>query len=150
MNPRAPDLGRYAAVLFDMDGVLASFRGSVRWVEHLRRGGSLTAVVSSSANTAAVLTAAGIENLFDVIVDGHDVERLGLRGKPAPDSYLEAASRLTVHPLQAVVVEDAPAGVAAARSGGFGLVIGVARNAARSELRAAGAHLVVDDLGELV
>jgi beta-phosphoglucomutase-like phosphatase (HAD superfamily) len=83
-------------------------------------------------------------------VDGHDVARLRLRGKPAPDSYLEAASRLTVHPMHAVVVEDALAGVAAGRAGGFGLVIGVARNAGRGELSAAGAHLVVDDLAELV
>jgi alpha,alpha-trehalose phosphorylase len=131
------------------DGVHA-FPGAVRWVKRLRRGGSLTAVVSSSANSAAVLAAAGIDQLFDASVDGHDIERLGLRGKPAPDSYLEAASRLTVHPRQAVVVEDALAGVAAARAGGFGFVIGVARNARRAELCAAGAHLVVADLGELV
>src|SRR3954451_4020760 len=131
------------------EGVTA-FAESVRWVQHLRRSGKRTAVVSSSLNSVAVLEAAGISDLFDARVDGHDIERLGLRGKPAPDSYLEAASRLTVHPMQAVVVEDSLAGVAAARTGGFGLVIGVARNAARSELCAAGAHLVVRDPGELV
>ena len=47
------------------------------------------------------------------------------------------------------MVEDALAGVAAGRAGEFQLVIGVARNVARAELRAAGAHIVVDDLGEL-
>lgn len=164
-EPANTPLQRYSAVLFDMDGIVTSttaldaktrqdgvraFPGSVRWVKHLRRNGSLTAVVSSSINSAAVLAAAGIDRLFDVSVDGHDIERLGLRGKPAPDTYLEAASRLPVHPRQAVVVEDALAGIAAARAGGFGFVIGVARNADRSELRAAGAHLVVADLGELI
>jgi alpha,alpha-trehalose phosphorylase len=129
---------------------VAAFPGSIRWVTKLRSSGKRTAVVSSSADSAAVLDAAGISQLFDTRVDGHDVARLRLRGKPAPDSYLEAASRLTVHPMRAVVVEDALAGVAAGRAGGFGLVIGVARNAGRGELSAAGAHLVVDDLAELV
>jgi beta-phosphoglucomutase-like phosphatase (HAD superfamily) len=50
---------------------------------------------------------------------------------------------------RAAVVGDALAGVAAGRTGDFALVIGVARNVARAELRAAGAHVVVDDLGEL-
>lgn len=144
-NRKQALVGRHLA----RDGVQA-FPGSIRWVEHLRQHGVRTAVVSSSANGTAVLAAAGIGGLFDVTVDGHDVQHLGLRGKPAPDSYLEAAARLTVHPLRAVVVEDALAGVAAGRAGGFGLVIGVARNAGRSELCSAGAHLVVDDLGELV
>ena len=86
-----------------------------------------TAVVSASANCGAVLRAAGIERLFDVKVDGGDVRRLGLRGKPAPDGFLEAASRLGVQPARSVVVEDALAGVAAGRSGDFGLVIGASR-----------------------
>jgi alpha,alpha-trehalose phosphorylase len=124
--------------------------GSVRWVEHLLRKGVRTAVVSSSASSRAVLRAAGIGHLFDVTVDGHDVDRLGLRGKPAPDSFLEASARLAVHPVRAIVVEDALAGVAAARAGRFGLVIGVARNASRAALLSAGAHLTVADLAELV
>jgi beta-phosphoglucomutase-like phosphatase (HAD superfamily) len=148
---------RFKAVLFATDGVLTSTSngvsgsaGLVRWLEHLRRAGKRTAVVSSSCNGVGVLDGAGISALFDAHVDAHDIERLGLRGRPAPDRYLEAASRLTVHPMQAVLVEDALAGVAAGRTGGFGLVIGVASKAARAELCAAGAHLVVDDLEELV
>ena len=109
-----------------------------------------TAVVSSSANSADVLRAAGIAELFELTVNGHDVATLGLRGKPAPDGFLEAARRLGVVPERAVVVEDALAGVAAGRAGGFGLVIGVARSAARKDLRSAGADIVVDDLEELV
>ena len=105
--------------------------------------------MSSSANCRAVLDAAGIAHLFELIVDGGDVARLGLRGKPAPDGFLEAAARLRVEPNRAVVVEDALAGVAAGRAGGFGIVIGVARGARPAELRSAGADVVVGDLGEL-
>lgn len=130
------------------DGVEA-FPGSVAWVKRLRRAGVLTAVVTSSANGDEVLRAAGISDLFELTVDGHDIQRRGLRGKPAPDGFLAASGRLGVPPARAVVVEDALAGVAAGRAGAFGLVIGVARTVAPAKLRAAGAHLVVADLGEL-
>ena len=130
-------------------GGVEAFPGSVRWVRHLRETGVRTAVVSSSANADAVLYAAGISDLFELTVDGGDVARLGLAGKPAPDGFLEAARRLGVTPRRSVVVEDALAGVAAGRAGDFGLVIGVARSAASHDLRSAGADVVVDDLGEL-
>jgi alpha,alpha-trehalose phosphorylase len=131
------------------DGV-EPYPGSVRWVEQLRGDGVRTAVVSSSANCRAVLRAAGIADLFELTVDGTDVRSLGLRGKPAPDGFIEAASRMGVTPRRAVVVEDALAGVAAGRAGAFGLVIGVARGAEPAELRSAGADVVVGDLGEFV
>jgi alpha,alpha-trehalose phosphorylase len=131
-------------------GRIDAFPSSVRWVEQLRDAGVRTAVVSASANCGAVLRAAGIERLFDVKVDGGDVRRLGLRGKPAPDGFLEAAARLGARPARSVVVEDALAGVAAGRSGDFGLVIGVARGTSAAELRRAGADIVVEDLQELV
>jgi alpha,alpha-trehalose phosphorylase len=131
------------------EGVEA-FPGSVSWVLHLRRTGVRTAVVSSSANAGDVLRAAGIAGLFELTVDGHDVATLGLRGKPAPDGFLEAARRLGVAPARTVVVEDALAGVAAGREGDFGLVIGVARSAAYQDPRSAGADIVVDDLGDLL
>jgi alpha,alpha-trehalose phosphorylase len=131
------------------EGVTA-FPGSVQWVRYLRRAGVRTAVVSSSANCDEVLRAAGIAGLFELTIDGRDVASLGLRGKPAPDGFLEAARRLGVAPHRAVVVEDALAGVAAGRAGDFGVVIGVARSAKPADLRAAGAHLVVEDLGDLL
>jgi alpha,alpha-trehalose phosphorylase len=131
-------------------GGIDAFPGSVRWVRELRGAGIRTAVVSSSTNATAVLRAAGIDALFDVTVDGRDVERLGLTGKPAPDGFLEAARRLAVAPADAVVVEDGLAGVVAGHIGGFGLVIGVARGAAPAELRSAGADIVVADLAEML
>ena len=130
-------------------GSIDPFPGSVQWVRELRAAGVRTAVVSSSVNCTAVLRAAGILGLFDLTVDGGDVARLGLRGKPAPDGFLVAAHRLHVVPRRAVVVEDALAGVPAGHAGGFGLVVGVARTAEHAQLRAAGADLVVDDLEEL-
>jgi len=98
----------------------------------------------------AILSAAGITDLFDAQVDGNTAIELGLAGKPAPDSFLEAARRLGVDPARAVVVEDSRAGVEAGRSGGFGLVIGVDRAGQADELQQAGADIVVADLAELV
>ena len=116
----------------------------------VRAAGIRTAVVSSSANTLAVLEAAGIADLFDVRVDGTVVERLHLKGKPAPDEYLEAARQPLVPPSRAVVVEDAIAGVESGRAGGFGLVVGVDRRGDADALRAGGADVVVQDLATLL
>jgi alpha,alpha-trehalose phosphorylase len=127
-----------------------AFPGSVRWVQQLRDQGVRTAVVSSSTNCDDVLRSAGIEGLFETTVDGRDIVELDLNGKPAPDGFLEAARRLEVCPTRAVVVEDAIAGVAAGRAGGFGLVVGVARSAEPNTLRAAGADMVVADLAEMM
>jgi HAD superfamily hydrolase (TIGR01509 family) len=97
-----------------------------------------------------VLAAAGIDGLFDVVVDGTDARELSLPGKPDPATFLEAARRVGVEPARAVVVEDALAGVEAGRAGGFGLVIGVARTAAPEDLEEHGADIVVSDLAELL
>jgi alpha,alpha-trehalase len=125
------------------------FDSSVALVRRLMEKGVAVAVVSSSKNTAAILAAAGLEDLFDVRVDGNDAAALGLEGKPAPDTFLEAARRLGVPPARAVVVEDAIAGVKAGRAGRFGLVIGVDREGHAEALGEAGADVVVADLGEL-
>lgn len=127
----------------------AAFPSSVDLVRALRDAGTRCAVISASRNMVEVLRAAGIEELFDARVDGRDTDELGLPGKPHPAVFQEAARRLGATPARAVVVEDAIAGVEAGRSGGFGLVIGVDRHADPDPLRAAGADLVVSDLGEL-
>ena len=134
---------------FARGGVVA-FPGSVKYVKALRADRVATAVVSSSTNAGTVLRAARIDGLFDLVVDGSDATRLGLRSKPAPDGFWEAARRLGADPGRSVVIEDALSGVAAGRAGGFALVVGVARRATPDALREAGADLVVHDLGELV
>ena len=122
--------------------------GTAAVVRHLRRHGVRRAVVSSSRNCAAILDAAGIAGLFELQVDGVVAERQGLAGKPAPDTFLHAARALGVAPSRAVVVEDAIAGVAAGRAGGFALVVGIDHTGAPDDLARAGAHLVVTDLAD--
>lgn len=125
------------------------YEPAITLVRALRVQEIKTAVVSSSNNCAAVLEAAGIAELFDTRVDGMDVTRLELQGKPAPDAFLEAARRLGVEPTRAVVVEDAIAGVQAGRAGGFGCVVGVDRREQAQALRDAGADVVVTDLAQV-
>jgi len=139
-----------ALVLDHLAGHVTVFPGSVTLVEHVRGAGRRTAVVSASENCKAVLATAGIAELFDVIVDGVVARQLHLDGKPAPATYLFAASELGVEPTRAAVVEDATAGVAAGRAGNFGLVVGVARRTSAGALLHAGADVVVGDLNELL
>jgi beta-phosphoglucomutase family hydrolase len=131
-------------------GGVEAYPGSVRFIDQLRSRGFKIAVVSSSENCEAVLKAAKVEALFEVRVDGAMVEAQHLAGKPAPDTFLIAAKLLAVEPMRAVVVEDALSGVQAGLAGGFGLVVGVARRGNVDELRRHGAHVVVNDLAELV
>ena len=126
------------------------FAGTLEFLDAVRRAGRRTAIVSASENCSAVLNAGGVAGRFDVQVDGIVAKAHGLRGKPAPDTFLFAAARLETEAADAAVVEDAPAGVAAGRAGGFGLVVGVARRASPDDLRTAGADLVVGDLSELL
>jgi beta-phosphoglucomutase family hydrolase len=131
------------------DGVEV-YPGSRRYIEAVRAAGLRTAIVSSSANTTAVLQAGGVAGLFDAQVDALVAKEHGLRGKPAPDTFLEAARMLDVPAAQAAVFEDALAGVAAGHAGGFGLVVGVDRVGQADGLREHGADVVVKDLGDLL
>lgn len=135
--------------LIRRDGVDV-YEGSVRFVEAARDAGLRRAVVSASQNCREVLTAAGIDGLFEVRVDGVVAEERGLRGKPEPDTFLAAAAELGVDAVQAAVFEDAVAGVAAGRAGAFGWVVGVDRIGHAAALRDEGADRVVTDLAELL
>jgi beta-phosphoglucomutase family hydrolase len=126
------------------------YEGSVHYVKAVQAAGLRRAVVSSSTNCREVLAAAGIEDLFEEIVDGVVAEREQLRGKPAPDTFLAGAKALGVPPARAVVFEDALAGVEAGRAGRFGFVVGVDRVGQADALRAHGADMVVDDLAKLL
>ena len=135
--------------VLERDGVQA-YDGSVRYVKAVREAGLRTAIVSSSANTVAVLETAGVAGLFEVRVDHQVAEEHKLHGKPAPDTFLEAARQLGVAAASAAVYEDALAGVAAGRAGNFGFVVGVDRVGQAGQLRAHGADVVVKDLAELL
>ena len=134
--------------LLDERGVRV-FPGTEALLRRLRAGGVPVGLVTASRNAEALLDAAGVRGLFDVVVDGTTARDLGLAGKPDPAMFLAAARRLELAPARVAVVEDAVAGVRAARSGAFGLVVGIARHANRAALEAAGADLVVEDVGQL-
>jgi beta-phosphoglucomutase family hydrolase len=129
---------------------IEAYSGTIALLRHLRKMGIKTAVVTSSQNCQAILQAAKVDDLFDARVDGDVLVEQALAGKPAPDSFLKAAEMLGVTPERAAVIEDAISGVKAGVQGGFGLVIGVARKGNAEELKAHGAHLVVNDLAELL
>ncbi len=125
------------------------FDDAVHMVRRWRDQGLKVAVVSSSKNCAQILQAAGLTDLFDIRVDGLTAEQLHLKGKPDPDTFLQAAGQLGVDPSKAVVFEDAVAGVQAGRAGRFGCVVGVARQGEGQDLLENGADLVVHRLNEL-
>lgn len=89
--------------------------GAKELLEEIRAAGLKNALGSASKNATEVLDRLGIRSLFDAISDGHSVERQ----KPAPDLFLHAAGQLGLTPDESVVVEDAAAGIEAARAGGF-------------------------------
>jgi beta-phosphoglucomutase family hydrolase len=126
------------------------YEGSVRYAQAAREAGLRRAVVSSSTNCRDVLTAAGILDLFEEIIDGHVAEREHLNGKPAPDTFLAGARALGVGRECAAVFEDALAGVEAGRAGNFAFVVGVDRVGQADALKAHGADVVVRDLAELL
>ena len=125
------------------------YPATVGLIHRLRALGIRIALVTSSRNSAEILRVTQLASLFDATVDGHDRQALDLRGKPAPDTFLEAARRLGVAADRAIVVEDATAGVEAGRAGGFGLTVGVdhaGQAGQREALLAHGADVVVPDL----
>jgi len=126
------------------------YPGSVRYLQAVKAAGLLTACVSSSANAEQVLEVAGLSGMIDHRVDGVVAKQRGLPGKPAPDTFLAAAADLGVPKEQAVVFEDALAGVESGRAGGFGFVVGVDRVGHADALREHGADVVVQDLAELL
>jgi beta-phosphoglucomutase family hydrolase len=126
------------------------YAGSVRYLDAVREAGLARAVVSASANCRDVLRAAGIDGLFEVVVDGVVADHEQLRGKPAPDTFLAAARKLEIDESDAAVFEDALAGVEAGRAGKFGFVVGVDRVGHADALREHGADVVVEDLEQLL
>jgi beta-phosphoglucomutase family hydrolase len=135
--------------LIERDGVEV-FPRSVRYLEAVRAAGLRTAVVSSSANTRQVLEVTGLAPLLELRMDALVARERGLKGKPAPDTFLAAAHDLGGGPEDAAVFEDALAGVEAGVAAGFAYVVGVDRAGHADALAAAGADRVVRELDELL
>ena len=131
-------------------GDFAAFPDALRFVQAVHELGWPMAVASSSHNANDMMRLVRLEagrillDMFSVNVCGRDLPR----GKPAPDIFLLAASELELSPARCFVVEDAPAGVEAARAGGM-MALGVARLHDADLLRAAGADLVVASLDDV-
>lgn len=134
--------------LIDEQGA-AVYEDAVEQLDRWREQGLPLAVATSSRNGEMILRAAGLIDKFNARLDGKDIQKLGLQGKPAPDMFLEATRRLGVEPADTMLVEDAVSGVQAGRAGGFGLVVGVARDRPGDVLADAGADVVVRDLRDL-
>lgn len=139
-----------AAFIRALDDGVEAFPTTLELIDRLHAADRRVAVISASENAGHVLAAAGVLDRFDAKVDGHDAIRLGLPGKPDPAVFIEAARELGSEVTRTAVVEDALAGVEAGVRGGFGFVLGVDRAGFRQALVAAGASLVVSDLGELL
>jgi HAD superfamily hydrolase (TIGR01509 family) len=103
---------------------LAPLPGAAEWVARLRAAGWRQVIASSAPrlNVEALLTGLSLQHYFDAITSAEDVTR----GKPDPQVFLVAASRVNVPPARCIVVEDVPAGVEGARRGGM-RSIGVSR-----------------------
>jgi beta-phosphoglucomutase family hydrolase len=144
----ASEKDHYFAELLAREGVQVS-ASAVPFLHEARRRGVRVAVASSSRHCSEVLRTADLTALFDAQVDGIDIDRLGLSGKPSPDMFLEAAHRLGVIPARTVVFEDAAAGIAAARAGGFGLAIGIGGGKHVEALLESGADQVAADFTEV-
>ncbi|HZO96004.1 MAG TPA: HAD-IA family hydrolase [Gaiellaceae bacterium] len=129
---------------------LSAFEGSRRYLETARDAEVRCAVVSASANTAAILDRTGLAPLIEARIDGDAIVAEGLRPRPAPDIVLAACRRLDVDPAHTAVFETTPAGVAAGRAAGFRLVVAVDRLGETQALRDASPDLVVSGLPELL
>lgn len=131
------------------DGV-GAFSGSRSYLEAVRMAGLPRVVVSPSANTSSILRHAGLSLLVDAQVDGSAMESEHLRPKPAPDTLAAACRLAEIDPAAAVAFETTPAGIAAARAAGVGLVVAVHRHGDADVLRASEADVVVGDLSDLL
>jgi len=118
--------------------------GVKSWLEAFRQNGIHQALASSGStgNIEVVLNALDAVSYFDAVVSGD-----GLPGKPDPFVFLEAADRLSVVPLNCLVIEDAVAGVRAAKAAGMKCIAVTTTNPAE---KFSGADLVLDNLAELM
>ncbi|MBN3038577.1 MAG: trehalose-phosphatase [Candidatus Omnitrophica bacterium] len=125
------------------------YASTVELIKQLKAAGVRVGVASSSKSCQVILQAVGLEELFETRVDGLVSAELGLKGKPEGDIFVKASRNIGSEPARSVVVEDATSGVQAGRNGGFGLVLGVAREENEVQLLENGADIVVGDLSEI-
>jgi beta-phosphoglucomutase len=129
---------------------VTAFPDAIRFVRAVRHLGFPMAAASASKNANQMMalipfnTSESLLDVFTVNVCGRDLRR----GKPDPEIFLIAATELGIAPARCFVIEDAPAGIQAARAGGMA-ALGIARLQDVALLRDAGADLVVGSLDEI-
>ena len=128
---------------------LRVYPGTAALLQRLRNAAVPVGLVTASHNAQQMLAASDLTGSFDTVVDGQTAFTHHLAGKPDPAMFFEAARRLGVPPARTAIVEDSVAGVEAGRRGGFGFVVGINRSGQREQLEAAGADVVLNDVGEL-
>ncbi len=131
--------------LVSLRGV-AAFDDVLPFLKELRSRGFKLGLVTSSQNAPALLKSTCLDSWFDVVLDGNVALALGLHGKPCPDVFIEMARQLGTTPWRAVVLEDASAGIHAARAAGIGMIVAVIRDHANQQILAAGADHVIREL----
>lgn len=116
----------------------------------LEQHNNQTAATTVGTREAATTTT-GRSKYLDAILDGNDLDKLRLQGKPHPDMFLKAVELIdtNLNARECVVFEDATSGVEAGKNGNFGLVVGVDRVGQEKQLYEHGAHVVVKDLKEI-
>ncbi|MDY0074654.1 MAG: beta-phosphoglucomutase [Acholeplasmataceae bacterium] len=106
--------------------------GVVEVIQALKSKNIKVAIGSSSKNTPLILEYIGIKHLFDAVADGNQV----IYSKPAPDVFLKAADMLKIEPTSCAVVEDAIAGIEAAkRANMLAIAVSEARKSPRADYR---------------
>ncbi len=131
-------------------GRFAAFPDALRFLAAAKARGLRLAAASSSRNANLMLaqltlpSGTPLLDAFDANLSGREMRH----GKPDPEIFLTAAAELAIVPTACLVVEDAPAGIRAARAGGMA-ALGIARTGSADELTEAGADLVLPSLDAL-
>ena len=89
--------------------------GAKENLEELRANGIKIAIGSSSKNTPIILKQIGLDNYFDAVSDGNNIQN----SKPDPEVFLKAADMLDIPYSECMIVEDADAGIEAGKRAGM-------------------------------
>jgi len=114
--------------------------GARELINKLRKVGIKTGLATASKNAFLILEKVQIFNLFDAIVDGNKITK----AKPDPEVFLACATELGAPPEECIVLEDAPAGIQAAKTAGM-IPIGVGKKEKLKE-----AKIVVESLSDML
>lgn len=132
-NEMAERKNKYYRELLDTLSPNDILPGVINLIGELKNNPVKLAVGSSSRNTPVILDKIGLADFFDAISDGNQIKK----SKPDPEVFLLAAEKLQIPPSQCLVVEDADAGVEAAKKAGMKcLAVGSARNNPLADLKA--------------